>query len=87
MGSYERRDMPATMMLRKAGVRIRGNVVCRQTAFTHNLPRQWAKVQPIISQISSLHQEMDPARHAKQMDFVKGHINPTSAIPLTPPLQ
>jgi len=80
MGSYERRDMTATLMLRKAGVRLRGNVVCRQTAFTHSMPRQWAKVQPIISQISALHQEMDPARHAKQLAFVKEQVNPAYHI-------
>jgi hypothetical protein len=80
MGSYERRDMPATIMLRKAGVRIRGNVVCRQTAFTHRMPRQWVKVQPVISQISALHQEMDPARHAKQLAFVKEQVDPAYHI-------
>ena len=80
MGSYERRDMSATVMLRKAGVRIRGNVVCRQTAFTHSMPRQWAKVQSIISQMSVLHQEMDPARHAKQLAFVKEQVNPAYQI-------
>lgn len=80
MGSYERRDMPATIMMRKAGVRIRGNVVCRQTAFTHSMPRQWAEVLPIISQMSALHQEMDPARHAKQLAFVKEQVNPAYHI-------
>lgn len=84
MGSYERRDMPATLMLRKAGVRIRGNVVCRQTAFTHSMPRQWAKVQPILSQLSALHQEMDPVRHAKQLAFVEEKVNPAYRIDDTP---
>ena len=68
------------MALRKAGVHISGNVVCRQTAFTSNMPRQWAKVRPTISKISALHQEMDPARHAKQLAFVRDHIDPAYRI-------
>ena len=80
LGSYERRDMPTTLMLRKAGVRVRGSVVCRQTAFTRNMPRHWAKVQPVISRVSELHREMDPTRHAKQLAFVKEHVNPAYHI-------